>query len=851
MAIEWNVKNAINRDVERQHLNKILADIRSVVDSLLSKKSDSSSTSGVKALVGEMVSNNSESGISVTYNNQSEVLDFAVSGSTLSLEGDVSGTGTVTPGEGSTITVTIDPDKVGITDTVNDGDTYWRKFGEWEEVGVNLKAIRELAADGFPAADYDATTETAEWFMRTMTAADGITITNPTGAAGNPTFEFDADTGKVSFLPGATYSTVQKFVDTMHSPGIITGGDLSDLGSGNVRISAGTMMIRIADDDVSDLPFADFAQTDFAVPNDQLTRFFGVVYNGGSPIVEMRTSFNWNKDSEIPLGSAVRLSSTITVITNNKYRMGDPITNIIQRFDAVGPTQRDNSIGGLALGETGTRNVTVSAGRIWSRLSDFDTTSKNSSTDTMLSAYFNGTNLTVTSGLTQWDNLQYNDMGTGSLVTMGNNKYANLWFFMSFDGTKYGFAYGTAEYNTIGDAATEGVPPYLTQNFFNQALLLGRFIFQKSAATADIIESAFVTPFTSAAINTHNNLGGLQGGTTNEFYHLTAAQFNSVGTVIVQDSIVDAVTNVAPSQNAVFDALAGKQPLDATLTALAGQNWAANALPIGTGADTVSQVTFSANTFPARGSAGDLVAHAVTDDALLLLADADVPRLSTANSWNANQTFGGAIISNTTNLFIRTQTADGADTGSILLDSGAGNQSTARGAFMRVNGNEAASNPGSVIFVSGNGADLIFSGGTLRPNADNTYDFGTSSFRWMSMSVVNIAQSGAMFETGVVTPAQLTANTDNWVVTGLSAARTIRASTDASRNLTGIANPTAGQVVRLCNVGAFSLVLVHDATSTAANRFLCPNNLNVTVRQNGWVEIWYDSVSSRWRVQGI
>lgn len=86
-------------------------------------------------------------------------------------------------------------------------------------------------------------------------------------------------------------------------------------------------------------------------------------------------------------------------------------------------------------------------------------------------------------------------------------------------------------------------------------------------------------------------------------------------------------------------ATAGYQPLDDTLTALAGQNWALNALPIGSGVDTVSQVAFAANTFPARASAGNLVAKTITDDALALLGDADVPRLGTANTWTSAQAF--------------------------------------------------------------------------------------------------------------------------------------------------------------------------------------------------------------------
>lgn len=350
----------------------------------------------------------------------------------------------------------------------------------------------------------------------------GPGIAFDTGEPG-ATISFDADTGELAHLPGATYKTVQKFVDVMSSPGIITGGEVTALDSDTVRINGGTAIVRVADDNVSELRLLDFASQDFNVTDIQTTHFYALDYNGGSPIMVEASVDAWDRDTEIPLGSAFRLDGALNV-TPNPYRVGDVITNLIQRLDAVSPVQRDNTVGGLALGVAGARNVTVSAGRLWARVSDFVTSSKNSSTDTMFSAFFNGVNLTVTSGITQWDNLQFNNMGTGSLVTLGNNKYANLWFFMSFDGTKYGFGYGTNEYNTLGEASTEGIPAYFTQNFFNQAVLLGRFVFQKSAATPDIIDTAFASTFTPSAINDHNDLGGLQGGTVGEFYHLTSAQ---------------------------------------------------------------------------------------------------------------------------------------------------------------------------------------------------------------------------------------------------------------------------------------------------------------------------------------
>lgn len=96
----------------------------------------------------------------------------------------------------------------------------------------------------------------------------------------------------------------------------------------------------------------------------------------------------------------------------------------------------------------------------------------------------------------------------------------------------------------------------------------------------------------------------------------------------------------------------------------------------------------------------------------------------------------------------------------------------------------------------------------------------------------------------VVTPPQLTANTDNYA---LAVGQINRLSTDAARDLTGLVAAASGTTRLLVNVGAFNLVLKHQVTSTAANRFLCQGAADITLGPDDAADVWYDAVVSRWR----
>jgi len=313
-------------------------------------------------------------------------------------------------------------------------------------------------------------------------------------------------------LGGAEFQTAQEFINTMHSPGGITGGELTEPVGGTIRVAAGSGMVRIADDDTSTLRFFSWPQTDFSLPADQDTRYFGVTVVAGVATVEMRSAFDWDKDTEIPLGSAVAFGGP-AVITSNPFKTGDPVTNIIQRFDSDAIAARDNQVGGLIIAEGPGRTITVSAGKIWSRLSDFDQPAKDSAITGMLTVYSDGTDL-VLGGSTTWDNTQYNT--GGALVTMTDNRYAVLWFYMAIQSGTFGYAYGTGQYTDIPTASLEREPAYLPADFKAQSILIGRLIFRKGASTADSIVSAFDLnlPFPSGQtrINTFYDSSGLITG---------------------------------------------------------------------------------------------------------------------------------------------------------------------------------------------------------------------------------------------------------------------------------------------------------------------------------------------------
>lgn len=185
--MEWKVSNALSRDIERQQLNKILADIQSAMSKLSTKSSSSTAFPTI-----------SGGGIDSSYNPSTGSIDLTVPDITVTLEGDITGSATSSNLSSITIDTTLDPDLIGVEEAPVDNQYYWRINGGWDVVPDSIIAIADLDQEGIAVLWNNPETYTFEWIMREIEGTtDQVDVANGNGVAGNPVISLSdlTDTG--------------------------------------------------------------------------------------------------------------------------------------------------------------------------------------------------------------------------------------------------------------------------------------------------------------------------------------------------------------------------------------------------------------------------------------------------------------------------------------------------------------------------------------------------------------------------------------------------------------------------------------------------------------------------------
>lgn len=310
-------------------------------------------------------------------------------------------------------------------------------------------------------------------------------------------------------IAGATYTDLQEFINLSSSAGSFSGGIITDSGGGQIDVSGGNGFLRILDDDVSDIVSFSWANLLNATIPLNTTRFVGVEYNAGAPQVILKTADVWDYDTEFPLGIVVNEGGTLYIV-NKPWQYADSTSNIIERFDGTTKILRDERIGGIIVGETGTRNITLTAGQFLSCLSEFPITAKDTSGADSFDLYYRDGigGWTLSAAQTQWNNSQYDD-GSGILAAMTPDYYKSLWVYSTLD-DKLIMLMGQAEYADIGTLLSSDSPPSTFPARVEQiGYIIGRIIVQEGAATAAQIQTSFANILSLGNVTDHGNLSGL------------------------------------------------------------------------------------------------------------------------------------------------------------------------------------------------------------------------------------------------------------------------------------------------------------------------------------------------------
>ena len=312
----------------------------------------------------------------------------------------------------------------------------------------------------------------------------------------------DIDVNSINACP---YDDLEKWLDVNLSNGLISGGDITDGGSGTIDVSTGCAMIRDATSDVATLYSSLFpAQTGIAL-TDQVTNFVYVEWNAGTPQVVASVTPRDSSGDNLLIGLVVRDGTDVHITHTHTHTT--QFNQIASKKSALaeGVVRQSGSV----TAETGNRLLTVTAGVWWLAYDEYTTPALDTSAaGTFTYLYQDGVGgWTEVASSTTIDNGFYDDT-TGTLAALTGARRGVHWLYLGAEGDYY-VVYGLGNYtlNQAQDATPPAtLPPYIAEF---HAALIAKIIVGNGDTNLESVQNPFDTVFGTSVASDHGDLAGL------------------------------------------------------------------------------------------------------------------------------------------------------------------------------------------------------------------------------------------------------------------------------------------------------------------------------------------------------
>lgn len=238
-------------------------------------------------------------------------------------------------------------------------------------LGNDASELEERARIDFYLLDASDGAETTAIALRVKSGASTVTplLITPTGIVVTP--DLPATNVGAAELGSATFDDVQDYINFFGDRTLITGGTITDNGDGEATVAAGTAWCKSTDSDTAIGVFFDFSEDATVSLTNLTTNYVYVDYNGGSPQIVVATdttTYGFQQD-HVFVGTIYRDGTVLHFHQADNLGIGR-MGRVHMHHVEETPAHRAS---GMVTSSVGTRNLGVTAGRLYEGLSPHST----------------------------------------------------------------------------------------------------------------------------------------------------------------------------------------------------------------------------------------------------------------------------------------------------------------------------------------------------------------------------------------------------------------------------------------------------------------------------------------------